>query len=58
MKTFKVFSLKVAAELRKQGYRIQEITPNRDKPWLNVYGFDNTEEFRAALERVTNGGKE
>lgn len=54
MKTFKVFSLKVAAELRKQGYRIQEITPNRDKPWLNVYGFEDTEAFRAALQELTS----
>lgn len=51
-KTFKVFSLKVAAELRKQGYRIQAITPNRDKPWLNVYEFDDTESFRAALNKL------
>lgn len=51
-RTFKVFSLKVAAELRKQGFRIQGISPNREKPWLNVYEFDDTPEFRSALEEL------
>lgn len=51
-RTFKVFSLKVAAELRKQGYRIEGIMPNKDMPWLNVYEFKDTPEFRSALDKL------
>ena len=53
MKTFKVFTLKLATALRRQGFRIQGIKPNRDKPWLNVYEFEDTEELRAAIADLT-----
>lgn len=51
--TYKVFTLKLANELRKLGFRIVDVQPNRDKPWLNVYCFENTEELREAIEALT-----
>lgn len=52
-KTYKVFTLKLADKLRKQGFRIVDVQPNKDKPWFNVYCFENTAELRAAIEALT-----
>lgn len=53
MVTFKVFKLSVAHQLTKMGFNIIEVVPNKDKPWLNVYGFENTQELREAVKLVT-----
>lgn len=53
MATFKVFKLQAARELTKQGFQILEVMPNRDKPWLNVYGFENTSQLREAVRIIT-----
>lgn len=52
MKTFKIFNLAFAKKLIDKGYKVVEVKPNRDKPWLNVYGFEDSEELRAEVERV------
>lgn len=53
MNTFKIFKLSVARALIEQGFNCIEVKPNREKPWLNVYGFENTNELREAVRLLT-----
>lgn len=52
MMTFKVFKLSVAKELITMGFKCEEVKPNREKPWLNVYGFEDTPELRMAIDNL------
>lgn len=54
----KVFSLWIARELCEQGFKIIEIEPNRNKPWLNVYTFEDTNEFLEAFNNVVRKGRD
>lgn len=49
--TFKVFTIKLAQELCKQGFRIVGTAPNFQKPWLYVYLFEDSPSLRAAVQR-------
>lgn len=47
---YKVFTLKLARQLCDQGFKIIGTVPNAKKPWLNVYLFEDTQEFQQALK--------
>lgn len=51
---FRVFTLKLARKLCEEGYRNVGTEPNAQKPWLNVYLFNDTPELRDAVERLKN----
>lgn len=50
--TYKVFTLKLARKLCEQGFIVVGTQPNAQKPWLNVYLFDDTEELRQAVKEL------
>lgn len=50
MKTKAVRSQRIAWLLRKEGFKILGITPNRRRPNLNVYIFEATPELCTALD--------
>lgn len=50
--TYKVFTLKLARELREHGFSIVGTLPNAKKPWLNVYLFQDTKELRDAVQQL------
>lgn len=52
-KLYYVFSKAKAIKLRELGYRIVERKPNFQYPELDMYGFENTPDFRKAFEEVT-----
>lgn len=52
-KTFKVFTKKLANQLHKEGFKIIGTEINNEKPWFYVYCFENTEELREAVKRIT-----
>lgn len=52
--TYKVFTTKVANALCKKGYRVVGTAINNQKPWLNVFLFEDTPELRAAIQELTN----
>mgnify|MGYP003297258838 CR=1 FL=1 len=45
-----VFSNRVAYELRKQGFPIVKVEPNKYKPQYDCYFFEETEEFKTAFD--------
>ena len=46
MKTYKIFTLKLAHKLIQNGFKCVETLPNKEKPWLYVYGFEDSQELR------------
>lgn len=52
--TYKVFTTKIANALCKRGFRVVGTAINNQKPWLNVFLFEDTEELRAAIKELTN----
>lgn len=44
---------RVARKLLKKGYVVIDIKPNKSNPDKSVFIFENTEEFKVALEEVT-----
>lgn len=52
--TYKVFTTKIANALCKKGFRVVGTAINNQKPWLNVFLFEDTEELRAAIAELTN----
>lgn len=52
MKTKKIFSKKLALELRKRGCRIISTEPNNYKPELDVYIFKDDEWFERTLTDI------
>ncbi len=51
--TYKVFTTKIANALCKKGYRVIGTTINNQKPWLNVFLFEDTPELREDIQRLT-----
>lgn len=51
-KTYKIFQLNVARELTHKGFHLEKVVPNKEKPWLNVYCFTDSEELREALPKA------
>lgn len=52
MKTYKVYTKKVANLLCRQGFRVVGTDINNQKPWLNVFLFEDTSELRAAISSI------
>lgn len=53
MKIKKIFSRRIAFELRKRGCRIVGTEPNIYKPEFDVYLFEDTPRLRELLTEVT-----
>ena len=52
--TFVVYMPKIAAALRKQGFKILEVIPNEKKPQFDAYVFEDCPEFRKAFSEIVN----
>ena len=48
-----VTDARVARKLLKRGFVVIDIKPNKSNPDKSVFIFENTEEFKVALEEVT-----
>lgn len=55
-KIYKIFSKRMANELCKMGFRVIGTEIHNQKPWLYVYLFEDSENFRAALREVSERG--
>ena len=47
-----IFDAKMARKLLKQGFVVIDIKPNRENTDKSIFVFENTEEFKVALERL------
>ena len=60
--TYKVFTLKLARILCDLGFIIIGTVPNVQKPWLNVYLFEDSQDLRDAVQKYkgvpSNGRRE
>jgi hypothetical protein len=45
---------KIAAALRKQGFKILEVIPNEKKPQFDAYVFEDCPKFRKAFSEIVN----
>lgn len=54
MTLFPIFSRKIAYELERRGFRVIRMAPNRHKPELKVYYFEETLELRNAAQELIN----
>lgn len=52
MKTFKIFTMKLARELGLRGFKCVATEPNRKVPWFNVYLFEDTDELHKAITEI------
>ena len=52
-KLYYVFSKAKAIKLREMGFRIEKRKPNFQYPEYDMYGFEDTPDFRKAFEEVT-----
>lgn len=52
MNTKKIFTKRLALELRRKGLDIIATEPNYKKPQLDVYIFEDTEKFQKALTEI------
>lgn len=52
MNTKKIFSRKLAVELRRKGFQIVGTEPNTYKPQFDVYLFNDTAELKAAITEI------
>lgn len=53
MKTYKIFTMKLARKLCLIGFKCIATEPNRNAPWLNVYLFEDSADFRDTLTKIT-----
>lgn len=51
MHYYKIYTTRLAQHLCRNGFFCVESTPNVDKPWLNVFLFEDTPELREAVSR-------
>jgi translation initiation factor 1 (eIF-1/SUI1) len=47
-----VFDAKMARKLLKQGFVVIDIKPNRENTEKTIFVFENTDEFKVALEKL------
>ena len=47
-----IFDAKIARKLLKQGFVVIDIKPNRENADKSIFVFENTEEFKKALEQL------
>ena len=50
--TFKVFTRRVAYELRKMGFICLKVEPNYKTPFYDVYSFENSPELQQAIKNI------
>lgn len=48
----RIYKRTIALELRKKGFKIVGVEPNPDKPYFDVYIFEDTAEFQKGLTEV------
>lgn len=53
----KIYSKKVALELRKRGFKIVGTEPNSNFPQFDVYLFESTPELENAFNGIMKGWK-
>ena len=53
-KSYKVFTKELANNLCKRGFRVIGTDINNQKPWLNIFLFDDTEQLRQAVSEEVN----
>lgn len=56
MKGYYVYTKKLANYLCRKGYKVIGYDINNQKPWLNVFIFDDSKELRNEVENFKNGG--
>lgn len=47
-----IFDAKIARKLLKQGFVVVDIKPNRENTDKSIFIFENTDEFKVALEKL------
>lgn len=47
-----VFTRKLRNKLKDQGYEVRGRLPNKDKPWLDIYLFESTDELKDEIDRL------
>jgi translation initiation factor 1 (eIF-1/SUI1) len=47
-----IFDAKIARKLLKQGFVVIDIKPNRENTDKTIFVFENTDEFKIALEKL------
>ncbi len=47
-----IFDAKIARKLLKQGFVVTDIKPNRENTDKSIFIFENTDEFKVALNQV------
>ena len=47
-----IFDAKMARKLLKQGFVVIDIKPNRENADKTIFVFENTDEFKVALEKL------
>lgn len=47
-----IFDAKMARKLLKQGFVVIDIKPNRENTDKSIFVFENTDEFKLALEKL------
>lgn len=57
MKTFTVYTRRIAYELRKEGFKILEVKINKTNPFYNVWVFEDTPDFKQAFLRLAEQSK-
>lgn len=50
---YTVYSRWLAYELRKMGFKIEEVQPNPNKPELDCYLFKNSENLQLAIRELS-----
>lgn len=54
MTLFPIFSRRIAYELERLGFKVIRMAPNRHKPELQVYYFEETLALRNAAQKLIN----
>ncbi len=52
IEVFKVFKRDIAFKLIARGYKLLDKQLNRNKPYFNVYLFEDTEQFREDFTKL------
>lgn len=47
-----VFNRRIAAELRKRGFKLLDTMPNHNNPKLDVYVFEDTQQLNECWEEI------
>ena len=53
VKVYRIYTKRVAYELRKRGFKFIRTEINKNFPQYQVYLFEDTEELREALREIT-----